>query len=530
MQWIELLSPWLLALVPIALALGAALSTRQPRERAWRTAQATTLCGLLVSALLLGLSAAQLLPTVNGGWQTAPLQLIMLLLANFIAFVVVRFSATYLQGEPRQRRFVALIQAVFAAVSVAVLSDHLALFLLAWFAISLAMHQLLMFYPDRPRAALAAHKKFLFARAAELCALTAFVLLYLHHDTARISVIVGAYGEAQGADDGALSLAEQAAACLLALAALIKCAQLPLHGWLIQVVEAPTPVSAALHGGVINLGGYLLLLFSPLLLQSAPAQALVLVVAGIGSVLAALVMMTRVSIKVRLAWSTSAQMGLMLVEIALGLVELALLHLIAHSCYKAYAFLSSGEAVEQDLLRRRAPGRSPSPGQWFSAGLISAVLVAGTVALARGLTDAPAFAANSPWVLLTLALTVLLAERGSERTAGSLGAFAGLAALVMLAYVGLKTLFATFLPASGHTVSPWADLWVSALFLLLFAGYWLKRHGLHHRGSKTLNRYCYAGFYLDEWVTRTTLKLWPHELPGRIKAKQLHTAFRGSSL
>lgn len=526
MNWIEPLSPWLLALVPIVLALGAAWSARQPRERAWRTAQATTLCGLGASALLLALGAVGGLPAGNGGWQTAPLQLIMLLLANFIAFVVVRYSATYLQGEPRQTRFVALVQAVFAAVSVAVLSDHLALFLLAWFAISLGMHQLLMFYPDRPRAALAAHKKFLFARAAELCALTAFVLLYLHHDTAQISVIVGSYAT----DDGALTLAEQAAACLLALAALIKCAQLPLHGWLIQVVEAPTPVSATLHGGVINLGGYLLLLFSPLLLQSAPAQALVLVVAGLGSVLSALVMMTRISIKVRLAWSTSAQMGLMLVEIALGMVELALLHLLAHSCYKAYAFLGSGEAVEQDLLRRRAPGRSPSWGQWVSAGLISVALVAGLVMLVRGVTEAPAFAALSPWVLLTLALTVLLAERGGERTRGDLVGFVGLAALVVLAYVGLKSLFAALLPETGHRVSPWADLWVSALFLLLFAGYWLKRHGLHYRASQTLNRYCYAGFYLDEWVTRNTLKLWPHELPGRIKAKQLHTAFRGSSL
>ncbi|WP_108446686.1 NADH-quinone oxidoreductase subunit L [Halomonas denitrificans] len=530
MKWIETLSPWLLALVPILLALGAAGSARQPRERAWRTAQVTTLGGLGVSALLLALGAAGWLPAGEGGWQTAPLQLIMLLLANFIAFVVVRYSATYLQGEPRQTRFVALVQAVFAAVSVAVLSDHLALFLLAWFAISLAMHQLLMFYPDRPRAALAAHKKFLFARAAELCALTAFVLLYLHHDSARISVIVGAYSDIQASDDVALSFTEQAAACLLALAALIKCAQLPLHGWLIQVVEAPTPVSATLHGGVINLGGYLLLLFSPLLLQSAPAQALVLVVAGLGSVLSALVMMTRISIKVRLAWSTSAQMGLMLVEIALGLVELALLHLLAHSCYKAYAFLGSGEAVEQDLLRRRAPGRSPSWGQWLSAGLLSTALVVGLVMLTRGVTEAPALAAISPWVLLTLALTVLLAERGGERTRGGLVGFLGLAALVVLAYVGLKSLFAALLPATGHTVSPWADLWVSALFLLLFAGYWLKRHGLHYPASQTLNRYCYAGFYLDEWVTRNTLKLWPHELPGRIKAKQLHTAFRGSSL
>ncbi|MCW4151204.1 NADH-quinone oxidoreductase subunit L [Halomonas sp. 18H] len=521
MMWIEHLFPWLPGLVPIALALGAVLSTRLPRPRAWRTARLATLGSILVSALLL--SATQWLPGVNGIWQTSPLALILLLLANFIAFVVVRYSATYLYGEPRQRRFVALLQAAFAAVSVAVLSDHLVLFMLAWTSISLAMHQLLMFYPARPRAALAAHKKFLFARAAELCDLMAFVLLYLHHDTARISEITAAYG----APASELGAVEQWAACLLALAALIKCAQLPLHGWLIQVVEAPTPVSAALHGGVINLGGYLLLLFSPLLLLSTPAQALILGVAGIGSVLAALIMMTRVSIKVRLAWSTSAQMGLMLVEIALGLVELALLHLVAHSCYKAYAFLGSGEAVQQDLLRRQAPGVSPTLKQWLSSALLSSLLVMAGVVLAGRFTDAKVLAINSPWVLLTLAVTVLLAERRSTRTGGTLPGFLGLAGLVVLAYTGLKLVFASFLSPVDHLASPWADLWVSALFGLLFAGYWLQRHGLHYRGSQTLNRYCYAGFYLDEWVTRNTLKLWPHKSSGRTKPKTLQSAWRG---
>ncbi|ATJ82391.1 NADH-quinone oxidoreductase subunit L [Halomonas beimenensis] len=518
MHWNELLFTFLLSLVPAILALGALASARQPSGRAWRTARAATLGGLLLSASLLALGLSQVLPAVTGWWQTTPLQLIMLLLANFIAFVVVRYSATYLQGEPRQPRFVALAQAVFAAVSVAVLSDHLLVFLAAWLGIGLAMHQLLMFYPDRPRAALAAHKKFLFARGAELCALGAFLLLYLHHDSARISDIIGAYA----APVEALSAGEQAAACLLALAALIKCAQLPLHGWLIQVVEAPTPVSAALHGGVINLGGYLLLLFSPLLLQSTPAQALILVVAGVGSVLAALVMMTRISIKVRLAWSTSAQMGLMLVEIALGLVELALLHLLAHSCYKAYAFLSSGEAVQQDLLRRQAPGRRPTPAQWLAAGVISVALVAGLAATVRVVSDSSAFEVFSPWVLLALALTALLAERRGPLASGAGAGFLGLAALVVLAYFGLKSLFAVLLPPVEHTAPLWADLWMSALFVLLFAGYCLQRHGLHHRWVQTLNLYCYAGFYLDEWVTRNTLRLWPHQLPARIKAKRLH--------
>ncbi|WP_027330340.1 NADH-quinone oxidoreductase subunit L [Marinimicrobium agarilyticum] len=520
MSWSPLLPTLLLSLVPATLALGALIGARQNPARAWHIARNTTLTALLLSAALLVFGLLDALPADSAWWQAAPLNLIMLLLANFIGFVVVRYSATYLQGEPREQRFVGLVQAVFAAVSVTVLSNHLLLFLAAWLGISLAMHQLLMFYPDRPRAALAAHKKFLFARAAELCALVAFALLYLHHGSAQISTIVQAYP----GPTGALSASEQVAACLLALAALIKCAQLPLHGWLIQVVEAPTPVSAALHGGVINLGGYLLLLFSPLLLQSAPAQALVLVVAGISSVLAALIMMTRVSIKVRLAWSTSAQMGLMLVEIALGLVELALLHLLAHSCYKAYAFLSSGEAVQQNLQRRQAPSVRPSAAQWLGAGALSLAMVAGLGVLVRANTDSSAFDAFSPWVLMTLALTALLAERRSRQAPDSGVAFFALAALIVTAYFALKSLFATLLPAHDYTPSLWADLWISTLFVLLFVGYALQRYGLHRRRIQALNIYFYAGFYLDEWVTKTTLRLWPHKLPGRIRAKQLQPA------
>lgn len=517
MSWSHLLPTLLVSLLPAILALGAVLSIRRSPVNAWRIAQSTTLAALLLSATLLTLGLLDALPAKSGWWLAAPLNLIMLLLANFIGFVVLRYSATYLRGEPRQQRFAGLAQCVFAAVSVAVLSNHLLLFLAAWLVIGLAMHQLLMFYPERPRAALAAHKKFLFARSAELCVLVAFALLYLHHGSAQISTILGAYST----PSNALSASEQTAACLLALAALIKCAQLPLHGWLIQVVEAPTPVSAALHGGVINLGGYLLLLFSPLFLQSLSAQALVLVVAGISSVLAALIMMTRISIKVRLAWSTSAQMGLMLVEIALGLVELALLHLIAHSCYKAYAFLNSGEAVQQNVQRRQAPSLSPSLTQWLIAGALSISMVAGLGVLVSSTTDSSAFDTFSPWVLLSLALTALLAERRSQGAKNTLGEFLGLAALIILAYFGLKSLFAALLPAHEYSASLWADLWVSALFVLLFIGCGLQRYGLHHRRLQALNVYSYAGFYLDEWVTKATLRLWPHKLPRRIKAKQL---------
>ena len=110
MHWNALLLTTLLSIVPVVLALGALASTRQPCEHAWRTAKIATSCGLLLAAVLLGLGVFQLLPAVSGVWLTTPLHLIMLLLANFIGFVVIRYSATYLQGEPRQKRFIALAQ------------------------------------------------------------------------------------------------------------------------------------------------------------------------------------------------------------------------------------------------------------------------------------------------------------------------------------------------------------------------------------------------------------------------------------
>ncbi|TMO90547.1 NADH-quinone oxidoreductase subunit L, partial [Pseudoalteromonas sp. S3178] len=81
--------------------------------------------------------------------------------------------------------------------------------------------------------------------------------------------------------------------------------------------------------------------------------------------LAALIMTTRISLKVRLAWSTCAQMGLMLVECALGLYELALLHLLAHSAYKAHAFLNSSQWIHEDLTRRLSDQLEPPLWQWL---------------------------------------------------------------------------------------------------------------------------------------------------------------------
>ena len=132
-----------------------------------------------------------------------------------------------------------------------------------------------------------------------------------------------------------------------------------------------------------SFGGFLLMLFAPLIMAVDEARYLLILVAAPSMVFASLVMTTRISIKVRLAWSTCAQMGLMLVECALGLFDLALLHLFAHSLYKAHAFLNAGSAVEQDVLRRMSPLPPFRVGRWAMAfGLaLAIVFVVGGVVL-----------------------------------------------------------------------------------------------------------------------------------------------------
>ena len=395
------LSDLVLCLVPLLYTSGAILSTLLKPETGWRVLQCANATALLC-AIMAALGPA---PVSHWFLHGVP-SITVLILVSFIGLIVVRFSTRYMGGDPGQQRFQRWLQMTLACVAIVVTANHLALLIAAWIGISLCLHQLLMFYPDRKRAALAAHKKFLFARVAEACLIAAAVLLYEHHGTLFISEMMNAYSHDNGL---ALSWQEHVAALLIASAAMVKCAQFPMHGWLIQVVESPTPVSALLHAGIINLGGYLLLITAPLMLQADAARWLVLLVAGLTCVTASLIMMTRVSVKVMLAWSTVSQMGLMLVECALGQYGLALLHLVAHSCYKAYSFLNSGSQVE-NFLREQLALADRSSVLRLPVLLLSTLVIAGLAAAVTGYT----FPADSSlWLLFGLMLLVLITERRS---------------------------------------------------------------------------------------------------------------------
>ena len=264
---------------------------------------------------------------------------IMMLVVTFVGWVVVRYAGTYLDGEARQGQFTGWLLATLAAVLLLVIAGNLWMLAAAWVATSLLLHKLLLFYPERLGAQRAARKKYIIARVSDGALLAAMALLGYSYGTRDIGLIM------EAAQNGAAPIGITWAAGLLAVAAVLKSAQFPFHGWLTEVMETPTPVSALLHAGVINAGGFLLIRFADVMLLSPGVLAVLVMVGGFTAIFGSAVMLTQPAVKTSLAWSTVAQMGFMILQCGLALFPLALLHIVAHSLYKAHSFLASGGAV-----------------------------------------------------------------------------------------------------------------------------------------------------------------------------------------
>jgi NAD(P)H-quinone oxidoreductase subunit 5 len=342
-------------------------------------AEATALAALVVAAASAGLlilhgAGDSRLIGLHGVGLSIRLDSVsaaMFLLVSFIGWVVVRYAATYLDGEARQGAFTRWLCMTLASVLLLVLSGNLVQLVLGWVATSLFLHRLLLFYPERVTAQRAAAKKFVTARLGDVALIAAAVLLALAYGTADIPQILSS---ARAGHGGGLAIA---AAGFLAAAALLKSAQFPMHGWLTEVMETPTPVSALLHAGVINAGGFLLIRFADVMLLAPGVLAVLVLVGGFTALFGGLVMLTQPAVKTSLAWSTVAQMGFMILECGLALFPLALLHIVAHSLYKAHSFLASGGAVDLIAANRRpGPVAIPKAGAVGRAFLLALAIYA----------------------------------------------------------------------------------------------------------------------------------------------------------
>ena len=425
---------------PIALAAVAVIARfeagQRPRrvQAALAVASGAGVVAALVSVALvvaLGPHSSDLLGAAGLGLsiRVDGLTVTIATMVALLVVVVARFSATYLEGDERHGDFLGRLAATAAAVELLVVANNLFLFWLAWVATSLCLHRLLVFYPDRPRAVVAARKKFVAARLGDVFLGGAFVLLYLEVGTGELDRIFAASAPS--------TAVVGVVAVLIALTALFKSAQFPTHGWLVEVMETPTPVSALLHAGILNAGPFLVLRFSPLVAQAEAASWILIVVGGFTALFASVVLTTQPSVKVALGYSSAAHMGFMLFVCGLGVYPAAALHLVAHSFYKAHAFLSAGSTVDS-TSKVVVPTRLRRPVNMV-AGLAIAGATYFVVATVLGLT---------PWshasLLLVGAIVVLgttqLVAAGVDRVSRPTVQLriAGLAAVVTTAFFGLE--------------------------------------------------------------------------------------------
>ncbi len=337
----------------IALMLaGFASRWAQTCDRSNRMARGVTALCVLLFLLSLSMSPwANEAPTVAwtvGTWQLLhwdPTASVMLTLVSFIGWVVSRYSLRYLDGEKGYGRFFSNLAITIAFLGLSVISGNLLMLMLAWLGASLGLHGLLTHYQDRPNAQRGAWSKLIVSRIGDIPLLVALAWIYVRFGTWNFAELFQSVANL----NGSMSIASdwKSIGLLLALGAAIKSAQWPLHFWLPETLEAPTPVSALMHAGIVNAGGFLIVRMSPVLVDAQAAHWFLILVGALTTLLAGIVAMTQTSVKRGLVYSTIGQMGIMLLQCGLGAYAAALVHIIAHSLYKSYAFLSSGEVVSQ---------------------------------------------------------------------------------------------------------------------------------------------------------------------------------------
>jgi NAD(P)H-quinone oxidoreductase subunit 5 len=513
---------WLAAIGPLCLAaIGLVV------RRATRLAEAAALIALAgavataAGVAVLGTLRSPLLGLRGIGLSLYAdrLSALMLCLVAFIGVIVVTYSRTYMQGDPGHGRFTARLCVTLSAVLLLILAGNLAQFTLAWIATAVGLNRLLLFYPERPAALIAARKKFLASRLGDICLVAASVLLYRMFGTLDYGGMFAGAEALRGVVH--IPPAIDVVAILLISTAMLKSAQFPLHGWLIEVMETPTPVSALLHAGIINAGGFLVLRFSDVISLSLPALDTLAVIGGFTALFGSVVMLTQTSIKVSLAYSTIAQMGFMMLECGLGAYPAALLHILAHSLYKAHAFLSSGSVI--DIARASwtpSPGGKPHPARLLIAigGVLAVTFLASRVFGATIQAKPGVFALGS---VLLLGLTHLVANGIDERP----NAFVVLnvlvrAGLVACAYfalqLGAEVLMDGTLPATHALRGPFGVVMI-ALVVLSFAVVTFLQGLVPRRAGQPKWQALYAhvanGLYVNTLANRLVLKYWPAPSP-----------------
>ena len=378
---------WLIPAVPI-LASGVIALLKQPR----RKTASTLAIGSLAFSLLLSLVAFghvlsgwmgghAVRETVNFtwlqfgstnvdlGWVLDPLSAVMLVMVTFVGLLIFIYSTGYMAHDENYMRFFNFLSLFAGAMLGVVIANSLLLLFMCWELVGLTSYLLIGFWYQKPSAAAAAKKAFLTTRVGDVFFLLGIVWLF-----AQTGTLLFYFNGAGSMESHALTglllqrsgfglSAATAIALLIFAGAAGKSGQFPLHVWLPDAMEGPTPVSALIHAAtMVAAGVYLIARIYPLMQAGMPAGGTTValsVVTWVGAftaLFAALIAVAQNDIKRILAYSTVSQLGYMMAGLGMGGVAVGMFHLITHAFFKALLFMGAGSVIhgcheEQDIRR-----------------------------------------------------------------------------------------------------------------------------------------------------------------------------------
>jgi NADH-quinone oxidoreductase subunit L len=279
--------------------------------------------------------------TIQFSTYVDPITMVMIAVVCIVALMVMIYSVGYMHGEPRYGWYFAALAFFTAAMLTLVIAGNLIQLYLAWEGVGLASYLLIGFYWERRSAAEAAKKAFITTRVGDVGLLIGIILLWRATGTFDIQEILHAI------DAGAVGHTYLTISLLLLFAgAAGKSAQFPLHVWLPDAMEGPTPVSALIHAATMVVAGvYLVARFSPAYADALVARDVVMYIGLITALMAASMGLVESDIKRVLAYSTVSQLGFMFVALGVGSVTAAMFHLFAHAFFKSLLFLGSGSVI-----------------------------------------------------------------------------------------------------------------------------------------------------------------------------------------
>jgi NADH-quinone oxidoreductase subunit L len=302
-----------------------------------------------------------------------PLSTMMMLIVSGVGGLIVLYSIGYMKGDDEERRYFAYMSLFVFSMLLLVEGGNLLLLLAGWGLVGLSSYLLIGFWHDRPTAVAAAKKAFIMNAVGDATMALAFFVLIAHSNSLAFATSFSTAGHLSptAVNLVALGLLGGAAA---------KSAQVPLHTWLPDAMEGPTPVSALIHAAtMVTAGVYLIARMHPIFEQ---ARTVELIAAGMGTVtllLAGLIALVQTDIKRVIAYSTMSQIGYMFLAVGVGSYASGMFHLMTHAFFKALLFMAAGLIIhalggEQDIRKMGGIGQLMPWTRWaFLAGALALV-------------------------------------------------------------------------------------------------------------------------------------------------------------